>query len=216
MSGWAALARSVGPPLAGLAVVLLVLGLAGSAVTPLAGEAAVLSAVAEVRSAGLTTAAHAVTLLGDLWLVLLAAVVVAAAVRRSPDALRIHAVLLLAIGGSTLIVGVLKLVVGRERPAEALISSISASYPSGHGARAAVVFGLLAWAWHRTVDHRGRRVALVMATGVVATAVAASRVYLAVHLPSEALAGVLIGGVWTAAVLRLTGPAERYGEDGAR
>lgn len=208
--------RSTAPQLAAVAVVLFLLGVLGAVVTPLAGDAAVLSALADARSPELVTAARLFTLLGDLWLVALVAAAVAMIVRTSPDAPRIHAVLLVAIGGSTLVVGALKLVIDRARPPGALVTTISAAYPSGHATRAAVLFGLLAWAWHRTVHRRARRVALGLLTGLVTTAIAVSRVYLGVHRPSEALVGVLIGASWVAAVLVATARVEPSADTGHR
>lgn len=208
---WLTVIRTASRRLAAVAVVLLVAGLAGAAVTPLAGETAVLSEVAAARSEALTTAARVATHAGDLWVVTVVAVAVAVAVRRSASATRTQVVLLLALGGSMFLIGVLKLVVGRERPADGLVATTSAAYPSGHAARAAVVCGLLVWAWHRTVDQPVLRAVLVVVTVVLAAAMAASRVYLGVHLPSDVLVGVVIGGVWTAAVLRFTAPDEQHG-----
>lgn len=211
MSRWVSVVLAASRPLAVVAVVLLGVGLVGAAATPVGGEATVLSDVAAARAPALTVVARVATTLGDLWLVTLVAVVVAVAVRRSASAHRIRAVLLLAIGGSTLIVGVLKVVVARQRPTGGLVATASAAYPSGHATRAAVICGLLVWAWYRIVRHRGRRAALVIVTVVVTAAIAASRVYLGVHLPSEALMGMLIGGVWTVAVLRVTAPDRAAG-----
>lgn len=211
MSRWLPVLRSVVVPLTIVSVVLFVTGLALSFVTPVGGESAALEAVARRRSPALTTAAHVVTRLGDLWVVVLVATVVAVAVRRAPDAAPIRIVLLLVIGGSAVIVSALKLIVARERPTGGLIGTYSAAYPSGHAVRALVVGGLLAWAWHRIVPHRGARAVLLVVTVVVAAAIAASRVYLGVHLPSDVLVGALIGGAWVIAVVHVVVSAARSG-----
>lgn len=211
MNRYVVLFRSVVPRLSVVAVALVVVGLLGSLVTPFAGEATVMAVVADGRFPAVTTAAVFLTRLGDLWLVVVVAVAAAVIVRGSPLARRIHLVMLLAIGGSAVIVSALKVIVGRERPPGGLVPTLSAAYPSGHAVRAAVVCGLAAWAWHCTVGHRVWRAILVMATVLTTTGIAGSRIYLGVHLPSDVLAGVVIGGAWVVAVLHVALPTERSG-----
>lgn len=184
-------------------VALLLGGLAGAVVTPLAVEDQVVDAVIESRSPALTTLAHVVTTLGELWPVLLVAATVGVLVRRRPEAPRIHLLMLLGIGGATAIVGVLKLVVARARPEVALVSTWTPAYPSGHAVRAAAGYGLVIWACHRYLRHR---VALwvtgTVLTATVILAIAWSRILLVVHLPSDVVVGLLIGTIWLLVVLR--------------
>lgn len=200
--------RSVRVPWLALVGAALVLGgLAGAAVTPLAIEDDALAAIVESRSPVLTTLAHVVTFLGDLWVVVLVAAVVALVVRHRPEAARLHLLLLLSIGGSTGIVALLKLVVARARPETALLTTSTWAYPSGHAVRAAAGYGLIVWACQRYLRHH---VVLRLAgtTGAMAVilAIAWSRVHLAVHLPSDVVVGLLIGAVWLLAVLRAVPP----------
>lgn len=184
------------------AVVLFALGFAGSVVTPLDGEVAVAAAVAGWRSSALTAAVHLVTTLGDSWFVVLAALVVAWIVRSSRWAPRVHTLLLVTIGGSTFVVAALKLVVARARPADALVTTLTSAYPSGHAARAAAVYGLVAWACARYVERPLLRAAGMVAAVLLGVAIVISRLYLGVHLPSEVVAGAVIGGLWLVATLR--------------
>jgi len=96
----------------------------------------------------------------------------------------------------------LKIVVGRPRPAAALVEASGLSFPSGHATNiAAVTVGLALLLWP-LVGSRERR--LLVAVGVVLTvAVVLDRVFLGVHYPSDVLAGVLYGGGFVAAASRL-------------
>lgn len=94
-----------------------------------------------------------------------------------------------------IIVVIVKLLVARPRPDQAiqLVHEASFSFPSGHTMAAVVIYGLLAYFISRTV--MGRRKVLVMAAWVVfAASVAASRIYLGVHFPSDTLASACLGG----------------------
>jgi undecaprenyl-diphosphatase len=96
-----------------------------------------------------------------------------------------------------------KFVVGRPRPVleHPLATATSSSFPSGHAAGSAAVYGVLALlllraattaAPDRAVPHR---VAPVAIAGILvfAVAVAASRVVLGVHFPSDVVAGLVLG-----------------------
>lgn len=198
--------------LALVAVALVLGGLAGAAVTPLAIEDALLTRLVAYRSPALTTAAHVVTVLGDLWLVVAVAAVVGLLVRHRPEATRIRLLLVLGIGGATGTVAALKLVVARARPEVALVSTWTSAYPSGHAARAAAGYGLVIWACHRYLrHHRGLRLAGTTAGVAVILAVAWSRVQLGVHLPSDVVVGLLIGAAWFLAVVRAVPPSATVG-----
>jgi undecaprenyl-diphosphatase len=71
------------------------------------------------------------------------------------------------------------------------------SYPSGHTTLAPIVFGLAAVFWSAAWTSNGRRM-LVGAAGLLAVAIAFSRVYIGVHYPSDALGGLLLGTAWSA------------------
>lgn len=85
----------------------------------------------------------------------------------------------------------------------------SASFPSGHAMGAMVMYGTLAYLIVRLEPtRRMRRFTLAMAALLV-LGIGLSRVYLAVHYPSDVLAGYLAGFIWaTSCVLAIE--AVRY------
>ena len=104
----------------------------------------------------------------------------------------------IALAGSALLNLAAKHYFGRARPAFwlSLAPETSYSFPSGHAMASmtlATVLVLLAW------RSRWRWPVLVAAPGF-ALAVAASRVYLGVHYPSDILAGWTAAIAWTAGV----------------
>lgn len=113
-----------------------------------------------------------------------------------------YSVLLLwvAVGGGSLLNLVLKLAFGRPRPALfpwRTQYAAHASFPSGHAMTAAIAYFTLAYLITRLAPTRRiRRVAWAFVVLVVLL-VAASRVYLGVHYPSDVVAGVLLGLVWS-------------------
>lgn len=105
----------------------------------------------------------------------------------------------LALPGATL-AGVaadvgLKVLVGRPRPDFAVIGTSLGSFPSGHVIQVTVAFGLLAPALYLVTGSRQVfRFALGL-FGAMVVGVAASRVALGAHWPTDALGGFLIGAV---------------------
>ena len=97
-----------------------------------------------------------------------------------------------AIGLTTL----LKNALGLPRPPVAEIGGYG--FPSGHALGATVAYGLVA----RHLDIGSVRLRTVLAALVVAT-IAASRVVIGVHYPSDVIVGVGLGLVYLAGVERL-------------
>jgi membrane-associated phospholipid phosphatase len=94
----------------------------------------------------------------------------------------------------------MKLVIDRPRPPEPLGATALASFPSGHVLHAVVLLGLVPPIVHLVT---GRRWAFWSTAGIVtllAVCVAALRVYLGAHWPSDVLGSLLIGGLVLAAV----------------
>jgi undecaprenyl-diphosphatase len=78
------------------------------------------------------------------------------------------------------------------------------NFPSGHVAYATAVFGAVAWlAWGR----RQRAIAVTAVALIVLMGV--DRVLSRAHLPSDVLAGYLVGGAWLFLVLALVDPQRR-------
>jgi undecaprenyl-diphosphatase len=103
-----------------------------------------------------------------------------------------------------------KLVVGRPRPdmLPVLTSASGSSFPSGHAAGSAVVYGSLvlvaAVLWDRPPPWW---VTSLVAAFVVL--VAASRVVLGVHYPTDVLGGLALGAAWAAVALAVVPGALR-------
>ncbi|MBO6503629.1 MAG: phosphatase PAP2 family protein [Kordiimonadaceae bacterium] len=104
---------------------------------------------------------------------------------------------LMAAAGSFLITAVSKWAFGRDRPevVEQFASATSASFPSGHTLRSAVVYALLAFIVTRTASQRANMVIYCAAAAII-IANGLSRVYLGVHWPTDVIGAWLIAGFW--------------------
>jgi undecaprenyl-diphosphatase len=103
----------------------------------------------------------------------------------------------LSLGGAMLISDWVKLLVSRPRPpVEHLQAVTGSSFPSGHATQASAFWFSLVFAMPAAgASPKLTRVAGGLALLIV-LAVAASRVYLGVHYPSDVVAGVLLGTGW--------------------
>lgn len=108
--------------------------------------------------------------------------------------------LLIATGGGQLLNTVLKLFYDRPRPSnvEHLTHTMSTSFPSGHAMSAVIVYGTVAYLAARLQKKRWERWLTMIAATIIIVGIAASRVYLGVHYPSDVLAGTIIGAAWAA------------------
>lgn len=158
--------------------------------------------VAAQRTAALTRAARVITWAGSAFLLVPLALVVCLALIRAGLCRQALAVAL-SLGGAMLISDWVKLLVSRPRPpVEHLQAVTGSSFPSGHATQASAFWLSLVFVLHATgVSPRMTRVAAGLALTIV-LAVAASRVYLGVHYPSDVLAGLLLGTGWAAYVSR--------------
>jgi undecaprenyl-diphosphatase len=144
----------------------------------------------------------ALTCLGSGW-----AVLVLLPLLGWPRTRRFAGALAAAIAAQAVAVWALKLAVGRVRPwiAMGLAAPFGAphdgSFPSGHASGSFCVAAFLAVALPAVWPLPAWRVRFVCAAGLaVATLIAASRVYLGAHFPSDVVAGALMGaGVGAAA-----------------
>jgi undecaprenyl-diphosphatase len=85
-----------------------------------------------------------------------------------------------------------------------------ASFPSGHAMLAASVYLTLGAFLARIQNYR-YQATLIMATAILVTVlVGISRVYLAVHWPSDVLAGWTAGSVWAVLCWLLTWKISNY------
>ncbi|PWC39873.1 phosphoesterase [Azospirillum sp. TSO35-2] len=107
---------------------------------------------------------------------------------------------LVSIGGGGVLSSVLKALFDRARPDLVPHGDqvISASFPSGHAMLSAVVYLTLGALIGQFV--RGRRIKayLLVWAMVLTLVIGSSRVYLAVHWPTDVLAGWCVGAAWAA------------------
>jgi undecaprenyl-diphosphatase len=109
--------------------------------------------------------------------------------------------ILIVVAGSLLFNQLLKL--GFNRPRPDLIPHgmvvYNASFPSGHAMLSASVYLTLGTLLARLQKRRDQAI-LIMGTAILVTVlVGISRVYLAVHWPSDVLAGWVAGSIWATA-----------------
>ena len=106
--------------------------------------------------------------------------------------------LLIATFGGILLNNLLKAGFGRPRPAvfEWGSHALSSSFPSGHAMSAAVVYGTVAYLAARLQKKHWHRVLTMVAAVLIILSIAATRLYLGVHYPSDVIAGILIGLAW--------------------
>jgi undecaprenyl-diphosphatase len=72
------------------------------------------------------------------------------------------------------------------------------SFPSGHAMSAAAIYGTVAFLAARLARTRRVRLTIHVGAAVIVCLVAASRVYLGVHYPTDVAAGLLVGLAWAA------------------
>ena len=103
-----------------------------------------------------------------------------------------------------------KLLVSRPRPPVEHLQAVSgSSFPSGHATQASAFWFSLVFVLRASkAPPRVTALAAVLALLIVLV-VAASRVYLGVHYPSDVVAGMLLGSGWATYVVAL--PTEAYG-----
>jgi undecaprenyl-diphosphatase len=152
--------------------------------------------VAAERSGIVTQAARVVTWAGSAFLLVGLALIICPALGRAGLRREAFAVAF-SLGGAMLIAAWVKLLVSRPRPpVEHLQAVTSSSFPSGHATQTSAFWLSLVLILHTAG-------ALPTITGVAAgfallivLVVAASRVYLGVHYPSDVAAGALLGTGW--------------------
>lgn len=119
-------------------------------------------------------------------------------------------VLLSAISGAAFSTYFVKTVLNTPRPEAALISSATASFPSGHTAMATAVFLSIAYAFRHEIRHKFVRWGFEFVCFALVVAIAVSRMYLGAHRPSEVVAGFLLGVCWvTLSLLVIKPPVAR-------
>lgn len=152
-----------------------------------------------------------ITSLGDIVVVFVIAGIVAlflTLLRHRYSAALVVGATLGAVAISTL----LKLVVERPRPHvfEWGTQVVTSSFPSGHATAAVAAYGTIAFVAARLHRHAwARRLTLLIATVLIA-AIAASRLWLGVHYPSDVVGGALLGLAWAAFCAAVLAAIQRF------
>jgi membrane-associated phospholipid phosphatase len=184
----------------------LALGFAVHAISPVAAEERALAALAQDRTATATTFFLVVTTLGDLWVVALVAAIATPLLTRLTGGWQAAWLLWTAMLGTLAVTAVIKVIVGRARPLDALTAADSGAFPSGHTSRAAAVLGLGIWAVVLLARHPGMRVLGVTVLGVGIALMGFSRLYLGVHWPTDVAYGLIVGLAWLLVLLAAVRP----------
>jgi len=147
-------------------------------------------------SDALLLAAELVTYLGDPWLVTLGSLLLALLLLHAGRRRLALFVVAARVGAQVLSSG-LKEVYDRARPVfdEPVATALGASFPSGHSLGSAAFYAMLAVV---LAPRLTRAWPLLVAAAALSGLVAASRVLLGVHYPSDVAAGLLIGWGWVA------------------
>jgi undecaprenyl-diphosphatase len=164
-------------------------------------DRAILLAVARMREAALTHVAVDLTALGSPSVLGVFTFVAVLMLLVARDRRGVVQLLVSSMGAAALTPWV-KHGVGRPRPdvVSQLVVVHGASYPSGHALGAAAVYlGAALVAGRHWAHPRGRLVTLALAVALSIT-IAGSRVYLGVHYPTDACAGVSLGYAWATSV----------------
>lgn len=120
--------------------------------------------------------------------------------------------LLVSTIGGILLNNLLKIGFGRPRPQiiDWGMHTVSWSFPSGHAMSAAVVYGTVAYLAARLQRRHLHRVITLTAAFILILLIAASRLYLGVHYPSDVLAGIIIGLAWAAFCMAMLEAIQLY------
>jgi undecaprenyl-diphosphatase len=197
-----ALGVILGALCASLALVLLAWAFGAAA---LRLDEAVLHAMAGRRSGALDRMALQATALGNVTTLAVLVFWVSVLLWLAGRRLAVVGLVVASVGGRLLTEG-LKLLFDRARPEilEWGAPVTSASFPSAHAMSGAIVYGALAYLVAEAPGAGpsvARRVTVWSVAVAIVLAIAASRVLLGVHYPSDAAAGILAGAIWTAIVL---------------
>ncbi|HZX09126.1 phosphatase PAP2 family protein [Kribbella sp.] len=147
----------------------------------------------------LSVLARAITFVGEVPVLSLLTVVVAAVIRLRTHRWRPAVVLAAGMAGAAILTYVLKVLIGRQRPdASMVLGTVNNgfSFPSGHSLSGTVFFLLLAGLlWYTSVS-LALKIAGTAVAVVLSVAMGLSRVYLGYHWATDVLAGWTVALTW--------------------
>lgn len=154
-----------------------------------------------IRRDQLTWAFRGITLLGSVTFIVTAALAITTAGIMKKYSGRDLLIFNLANISGVLIMQVLKMIFGRERPPRPWLGTADGfSFPSGHSLMTALFYGFLLFMLIRSGKLWPGRKWLIAVLGSLPILVGFSRVYLGVHYASDVLAGWAAGaallGIW--------------------
>lgn len=161
-------------------------------------DRAIVRRVGRARGPAPTVLAQVVTSFGSVFGAVGVTLAGMALARRRP---RVAAQIAVGALGGVSAELVIKRFFRRERPhiLTHLEHVTSTSFPSGHAMASSSLYLTLAFVVARGQRKRTRRAAAFAGAGAVASSVAATRVYLGVHWPTDVLAGLVLGTAWACA-----------------
>lgn len=141
----------------------------------------------------------AITLFGEVFAIVFFAILASLFLWRKRLKKEIAA-LWVALAGSSATTYLLKIIIDRPRPVDAVILEDSASFPSGHATVALAFYGFLTYLLFNNIKNirprRKYRVSIILAGAILIFLIGFSRLYLGVHYLSDVLAGYLVGLLW--------------------
>lgn len=162
----------------------------------------------DLRSDGLTTVMQAIGALSGTPAVIGVSLYLAVLALAVTSSWRPVVFVAVAVLGEVLLYFVIGMVVGRVRPDVADLTTglpTGASWPSGHAAAAAAIYGAVAAVVLTYSRARWRRAVLVLPL-LLPPLIGVTRIYVAAHHPTDVVAGLVLGGVWVVVCARVLLP----------
>ncbi len=101
-----------------------------------------------------------------------------------------------ALAGGLIFEFLIKFIMQRARPENALIHSAGYSFPSGHAIRAIIFFSFLIYCFKDEIKNKALQALFIAGNIIMFILIGFSRIYLNVHWLSDVLAGFALGLFW--------------------
>jgi len=195
-------------------ITLFVLLALGAAFDALPWDKPIFDAVIDARTPWLEWVVRRASLLGSTRVIIVVAAIAALLAWRRCPRLAL-AIVVIAVARPLIEFG-LKELIARDRPTGArLVRGTGPSFPSGHPLATAASWGLLPLVAALYTKRRAVWWSIAIAVWVIAVLVAASRVVLGVHWPSDVVASLLLAVIGVAAAERFVEATHSFGGRGS-